>query len=142
MDITDRSMEEYGDAGRRYRENTNMFHNNNNMYRNRNRNFRENNRGANVYNKVEVNEKQEVERENLILQNSQPEQVGGNEKAKEHLEEIQGYKKENLVNMILYGALALLFQPFFKISLGRDLWNIVDVIVGCGLIVSIFIKRK
>jgi len=30
--------------------------------------------------------------------------------------------------------LALLFQPFFKISLGRTLWNIVDVIVGIGLL--------
>lgn len=38
--------------------------------------------------------------------------------------------------MFIYGALALLFQPFFKIALGRELWNIVDVIVGIGLIVS------
>ncbi len=39
----------------------------------------------------------------------------------------------------IYTALALLFQPFFKIALGRDLWNIVDVVVGLGLLVSIFI---
>jgi hypothetical protein len=44
--------------------------------------------------------------------------------------------------MIIYGGLALLFQPFFKIALGREIWNIVDVIVGVGLIVSIFIKSK
>lgn len=44
--------------------------------------------------------------------------------------------------MIVFGALALLFQPFFKIALGRELWNIVDVIVGTGLIISIFIKRS
>lgn len=44
--------------------------------------------------------------------------------------------------MILYGCLALLFQPFFKIALGRQIWNIVDVLVGIGLIVSIFIKPK
>jgi len=44
--------------------------------------------------------------------------------------------------MIIYGGLALLFQPFFKIALGREIWNIVDVIVGVGLIVSIFIKNK
>lgn len=30
--------------------------------------------------------------------------------------------------------LAFLFQPLFKISLGRALWNIVDVIVGIYLI--------
>jgi hypothetical protein len=38
--------------------------------------------------------------------------------------------------------LALLFQPFFKVSLGRELWNIVDVIIALGLIMSIFIKTK
>jgi len=44
--------------------------------------------------------------------------------------------------MIIYIGLALLFQPFFKIALGRELWNIVDVIVGIGLLVSVFWKRK
>lgn len=37
-------------------------------------------------------------------------------------------------------VLALLFQPFFKIALGRSLWNIIDVIVALFLIISIFIK--
>lgn len=41
----------------------------------------------------------------------------------------------------IYIALALLFQPFFKIALGRDLWNVVDVVVGIGLLLSIF-KNK
>ena len=36
----------------------------------------------------------------------------------------------------MYIALAILFQPFFKIPLGRDIWNIVDVIVAVGLIIS------
>lgn len=40
--------------------------------------------------------------------------------------------------MIIYGSLALLFQPFFKIVLGREIWNIVDVVVGIGLIASLF----
>jgi hypothetical protein len=44
--------------------------------------------------------------------------------------------------MIFYGGLALLFQPFFKIALGRELWNIVDVIVGIGLIGSLLIHRN
>lgn len=43
---------------------------------------------------------------------------------------------------IIYGALALLFQPFFKIALGRQIWNILDIIVGLGLIISMFIKPK
>ncbi|AFU67921.1 hypothetical protein P700755_000945 [Psychroflexus torquis ATCC 700755] len=44
--------------------------------------------------------------------------------------------------LIIYGGLALLFQPFFKIALGREMWNIVDVIVGIGLIGSLFINRE
>jgi hypothetical protein len=43
--------------------------------------------------------------------------------------------------MIIYGGLALLFQPFFKIAFGREMWNIVDVIVGIGLIASLFMNR-
>lgn len=31
-------------------------------------------------------------------------------------------------------ALALLFQPFFKVALGRPLWNIVDVAVAAWLL--------
>lgn len=34
-----------------------------------------------------------------------------------------------------FGALALLFQPFFKIALGRGLWNIIDVVVAVLLLV-------
>jgi len=43
---------------------------------------------------------------------------------------------------IIYVALALLFQPFLKVALGRELWNIVDVIVGVALLVSIFMGNK
>ena len=43
---------------------------------------------------------------------------------------------------IIYIVLGLLFQPFIKISLGRELWNIVDVIVGVGLILSTIIESK
>ena len=42
--------------------------------------------------------------------------------------------------MIVYSVLALLFQPFVKIALGRQIWNILDVVVGIALIVSIFQK--
>jgi hypothetical protein len=44
--------------------------------------------------------------------------------------------------MVIYCGLALLFQPFFKIALGRQMWNIVDVIVGLGLLASIFLRPK
>lgn len=54
----------------------------------------------------------------------------------------QAQKKNREKEMIIYSILALLFQPFFKVVLGRELWNLVDVIVGTGLIFSIFIKPK
>ena len=44
--------------------------------------------------------------------------------------------------LIIYVSLALLFQPFFKIALGRDLWNIIDVIIAVALVLSLFIKYK
>lgn len=52
----------------------------------------------------------------------------------------QANQQGSQTEMIIYGALALLFQPFFKVALGREIWNIVDVVVGVGLIVSIFMK--
>ena len=33
-----------------------------------------------------------------------------------------------------FAALAILFQPFFKIALGRTIWNILDVVIAIGLI--------
>ncbi len=54
----------------------------------------------------------------------------------------QANQQNNQTETIIYGALALLFQPFFKISLGRELWNVMDVVVGLGLLVSIFFKNK
>jgi len=54
----------------------------------------------------------------------------------------QANQQGRQTEMIIYGGLALLFQPFFKIVLGRQIWNIVDVVVGIALIMSIFIKPK
>ena len=54
----------------------------------------------------------------------------------------QAHEQGRQTEMIIYAGLALLFQPFFKIALGREMWNIVDVIIGVGLLVSIFIKNK
>jgi len=49
---------------------------------------------------------------------------------------------ENKTEMIIYVCLAILFQPLFKISLGREIWNFVDVVVAVGLIITLFIKHK
>lgn len=47
-------------------------------------------------------------------------------------------KKEWVVVWIVSG---LLVQPFFKVALGRDIWNIVDGIWAVLLIVSTFKKK-
>ena len=52
------------------------------------------------------------------------------------------HKENNTNKMIVFGALALLFQPFFKIALGRAVWNILDVIIGIALIISLFINTQ
>ena len=58
-------------------------------------------------------------------------------------------KESRQTEMIVSIALAILFQPLLKIALGRELWNpsvdgqvVVDVIVGVGLLSSVFIKKR
>ena len=53
---------------------------------------------------------------------------------------LQAHKEGKQTEMIIYIAMAILFQPLLKISLGRTLWNIIDVIVGIGLLISL--KKK
>jgi hypothetical protein len=52
------------------------------------------------------------------------------------------YEQNRNTEVIIYVALALLFQPFIKVALGRTIWNVVDVVVAVGLIGSLFVKRK
>ncbi len=47
-------------------------------------------------------------------------------------------EQKQQTEVIIYIGLALLFQPFVKIALGRTIWNIVDIIIGIGLILSLF----
>jgi hypothetical protein len=54
--------------------------------------------------------------------------------------EAQQRNKTNEV--VIYIVLALLFQPFLKIALGRTLWNLVDVVIAVGLIASVFIENR
>ena len=46
----------------------------------------------------------------------------------------QFFEQEKMPLAITFGGLALLFQPFIKIALGRALWNVVDVVVAIGLV--------
>ena len=51
------------------------------------------------------------------------------------------YKDGAIDRMILFIILAILFQPFFKIAVGRVIWNIIDVIVA-GYLVYLSIKGR
>jgi hypothetical protein len=46
------------------------------------------------------------------------------------------FQKRNTNGLIIYVVLALLFQPFIKVALERELWNIIDVSVAIGLIIN------
>ena len=50
------------------------------------------------------------------------------------------YQNQKMVATWVFGALALLFQPIYKIALGRVVWNVVDVIVAL-LLIALFIME-
>lgn len=54
-------------------------------------------------------------------------------------------RRNNIPATILFIALAVLFQPFRKIALGRQVWNTIDVIIALLLIVSVilpYVKKE
>ncbi len=52
------------------------------------------------------------------------------------------FEQKNQRDLIIFIVLALLFQPFEKIALGRVLWNIVDVGVAVYLLVSLIREKQ
>ena len=48
----------------------------------------------------------------------------------------KSYEQKKVEVMIVYIGLAVLFQPFVKVALGKGGWHVVDVVVAVGLIVS------
>ena len=53
----------------------------------------------------------------------------------------QAIKEKNDENwMIFWGLSALLVQPFFKIPLGREVWNMVDIFWAFVLLYSSYKK--
>jgi hypothetical protein len=52
----------------------------------------------------------------------------------------QADQQNRKIEMIAFICLAILFQPLFKIPLGRQVWNVLDVIVAVGLIGTLLIK--
>lgn len=55
---------------------------------------------------------------------------------------LEAHQKKESKQVLIYVVLALLFQPFIKIALGRTIWNIVDVLVAIGLLVSLKNNHK
>ena len=52
------------------------------------------------------------------------------------------YTNEKMPLCVIAGSLALLFQPFFKIALGRVMWNVVDVVVAILLVILWFMENN
>lgn len=52
------------------------------------------------------------------------------------------YKEKNIPLCIVACSLALLFQPLVKVTLGRAMWNIVDVIVAIALFLLWYYNRN
>lgn len=51
-------------------------------------------------------------------------------------------KADQLNETIIFIALAILFQPIFKIPFGRNIWNAIDVLIGVGLILSMYNQKN
>ena len=52
------------------------------------------------------------------------------------------YVDNKTIASYVFGALALLFQPIYKMALGRVVWNVVDVIVALLLIAMFIMEWK
>ena len=51
------------------------------------------------------------------------------------------YMNNKTIAAVVFGVLALLFQPIYKIALGRATWNVIDVLVA-GLLIGLFVLEK
>lgn len=50
-------------------------------------------------------------------------------------------EQNNKNEIFLYIGLVILIQPFAKIALCRTIWNVVDLIVGIGLLTTLAIHK-
>ena len=53
----------------------------------------------------------------------------------------QYYLKQKSEAAVVFAVLALLFQPIYKIALGRAMWNVIDVLVAV-LLIALFVLEK
>lgn len=49
---------------------------------------------------------------------------------------------KNIPLAIVAFVIAVMFQPFFKLGLGRVMWNVVDVILAACLIALPFLRKE
>ena len=52
------------------------------------------------------------------------------------------YEQKNTLFCVVAVALVLLFQPFQKVALGREVWNVVDVLVSIILIAQWYVMKR
>lgn len=54
----------------------------------------------------------------------------------------QYYMRQKEVAMWVFITIAMLFQPFYKISLGCTIWNVIDVVVAIFLVLIYFVEKR
>ena len=52
------------------------------------------------------------------------------------------YQRKDKQFVILWASSAILINPLIKISLGRDLWNVIDIIWAILLFLSLRLENK
>ncbi len=52
------------------------------------------------------------------------------------------FKLNKQIAMWVFITLALLFQPLYKIVLGRAIWNVVDIFVAVFLVILFFVEKR
>ena len=51
------------------------------------------------------------------------------------------YERKSIPLVIVFVGLMVLFQPLATIPLGRQVWNVVDVVLAVGLVVTVFVTK-
>src|SRR5690554_3588886 len=52
------------------------------------------------------------------------------------------YKSNKMYTPYVFGTAAILLNPIIKISFGREMWNVVDIILAVLIILSILFSNK
>lgn len=51
------------------------------------------------------------------------------------------YEVQKEKGVWIFGFLAILFNPFIVIHLNREIWSVLDLIVGIFMIISVFVLK-